>query len=223
MFLILSGITEIRNNCRDFPGIMGFGAVEEKGKFDQIYHLAAWTQAGDFCLYHAGEQWIINQQINTNVLWFWREHQPQAVLIAMGTGIAWIYSTIALLFPQIFPSSEFTDVYYDVTVVVTALVVLGLAMELKAKGRTSEAIKKLIGLRARTARVVREGREQDVPIEQVSVGDMILVRPGEKIPVDGAVTDGISSTHHGKEVGFCCEKCKAKFDADPAKFEKKIK
>ena len=58
-------------------------------KFDRIYHLAAWTKAGDFCLYHKGEQWIINQQINTNVLWFWREHQPQAVMIAMGTGCAY--------------------------------------------------------------------------------------------------------------------------------------
>jgi GDP-L-fucose synthase len=58
-------------------------------KFDRIYHLAAWTKAGDFCLHHKGEQWIINQQINTNVLWFWREFQPQAVLIAMGTGCAY--------------------------------------------------------------------------------------------------------------------------------------
>ena len=57
--------------------------------FDRIYHLAAWTKAGDFCLYHKGEQWIINQQINTNVLWFWREHQPQAVMIAAGTGCAY--------------------------------------------------------------------------------------------------------------------------------------
>lgn len=58
-------------------------------KFDRIYHLAAWTKAGDFCLYHKGEQWIINQQINTNVLWFWKEYQPQAVLIAMGTSCAY--------------------------------------------------------------------------------------------------------------------------------------
>ena len=58
-------------------------------KFDRIYHLAAWTKAGDFCLYHKGEQWIINQQINTNVLWFWKEFQPQAVLIAMGTSCAY--------------------------------------------------------------------------------------------------------------------------------------
>jgi len=60
-----------------------------KTKFDRIYHLAAWTKAGDFCLYHKGEQWIINQQINTNVLWFWREFQAEAIMIAMGTGCAY--------------------------------------------------------------------------------------------------------------------------------------
>jgi Cu+-exporting ATPase len=88
-------------------------------------------------------------------------------LIALGTGVAWIYSTIALLFPAMFPSREFADVYYDVTVVVIALVDLGLAMELKAKGRTSDAIKKLIGLQAKTARVLRDGRELDIPVEEV--------------------------------------------------------
>jgi Cu+-exporting ATPase len=93
-------------------------------------------------------------------------------LIALGTGVAWIYSTVALLFPQIFPSEVVTDVYYDVTVVVIALVDLGLAMELKAKGRTSEAIKKLIGLQAKTARVVRDGKELDIPVEEVLVGDV---------------------------------------------------
>jgi GDP-L-fucose synthase len=60
-----------------------------RAKFDRIYHLAAWTKAGDFCLYHKGEQWILNQQINTNVLWFWREYQPEAMMIAMGTGCAY--------------------------------------------------------------------------------------------------------------------------------------
>ena len=87
-------------------------------------------------------------------------------LIALGTGVAWIYSTIALLFPGMFPSREFADVYYDVTVVVIALVDLGLAMELKAKGRASEAIKKLIGLQAKTATVLRDGHELDIPKER---------------------------------------------------------
>lgn len=122
-------------------------------------------------------------------------------LIALGTGVAWIYSTIALLFPQLFPASEFTEVYYDVTVVVTALVVLGLAMELKAKGRTSEAIKKLIGLQAKTARVVREGREVDIPVEQVLVGDIVVVRPGEKIPVDGEIVEGASAVDESMVTG----------------------
>jgi Cu+-exporting ATPase len=122
-------------------------------------------------------------------------------LIALGTGVAWIYSTIALLFPQIFPASEFTEVYYDVTVVVTALVVLGLAMELRAKGRTSDAIKKLIGLQPRTARVVRDGKEVDVPVEEVLVGDLVVVRPGEKIPVDGEVVDGSSAVDESMVTG----------------------
>lgn len=122
-------------------------------------------------------------------------------LIAIGTGVAWIYSTIALLFPQIFPSEEMTDVYYDVTVVVTALVVLGLAMELKAKGRTSEAIKKLIGLQAKTARVIRDRHEVDIPVEEVLVNDIVVVRPGEKIPVDGVVFEGQSAVDESMITG----------------------
>ncbi|MBI4536394.1 MAG: heavy metal translocating P-type ATPase [candidate division NC10 bacterium] len=122
-------------------------------------------------------------------------------LIALGTGVAWIYSTIVLAFPGLFPSSEFLDVYYDVTVVVTALVVLGLAMELKAKGRTSDAIKKLIGLQAKTARVVRNGKEVDIPVEEVLVGDTVVVRPGEKIPVDGEVTEGSSAVDESMVTG----------------------
>jgi Cu+-exporting ATPase len=122
-------------------------------------------------------------------------------LIALGTGVAWIYSTIAMLFPQIFPSEEFTDVYYDVTVVVTALVVLGLAMEVKAKGRTSDAIRKLIGLQAKTARVVRDGKEVDIPVEEVLVNDIVVVRPGEKIPVDGEVFEGQSAVDESMITG----------------------
>jgi len=114
-------------------------------------------------------------------------------LIAIGTGTAWLYSTVALLAPQLFPSEAFTDVYYDVTVVVTALVVLGMAMEIKARGRTSEAIKKLIGLQPRTARVIRDGNETTVPVAEVRVGELIVVRPGERIPLDGAIVSGSSA------------------------------
>ena len=122
-------------------------------------------------------------------------------LIAFGTSLAWLYSTIAVLFPQIFPEAAMTEVYYDVTVVVTALVVLGLAMEIKAKGRTSEAIKKLIGLQAKTARVLRDGREADIPVEEVVVGDVVVVRPGEKIPVDGVVAGGSSAVDESMITG----------------------
>jgi Cu+-exporting ATPase len=135
----------------------------------------------------------------------WRALQHRSAnmhtLIALGTGVAWVYSTIALLFPRIFPSHALADVYYDVTVVVIALVDLGLAMELRAKGRTSEAIKKLIGLQAKTARVVRDGREVDVPVEEVLVGDLVVVRPGEKIPVDGEITEGATAVDESMVTG----------------------
>lgn len=122
-------------------------------------------------------------------------------LIAIGTGTAWIYSTVALLFPQLFPSETMTDVYYDVTVVVTALVVLGMAMEVKARGRTSEAIEKLIGLAPKTARVVRGGAEVEVPVDEVVVGDIVVVRPGAKIPVDGVVVEGASAVDESMITG----------------------
>ncbi len=122
-------------------------------------------------------------------------------LIAMGTGVAWVYSTVALLFPGLFPESKFTEVYYDVTVVVTALVVLGMAMEVKARGRSSEAIRKLIGLQPKTARVVRDSREVDIPVEEVVVGDIVVVRPGEKMPVDGEVVEGTSSVDESMITG----------------------
>ncbi|MFZ5991401.1 MAG: cation transporter, partial [Deinococcota bacterium] len=87
-------------------------------------------------------------------------------LIALGTSAAWIYSTIALLFPRLFPQGT-AEPFYDVTAVVTALVVLGQALEVRAKGQTSQAIKKLIGLQAKTARVLRQGREMEIPVEEV--------------------------------------------------------
>jgi len=122
-------------------------------------------------------------------------------LIAIGTGVAWLYSTIALAAPSLFPDEDLAEVYYDVSVVVTALVVLGLALEVKARGRSSEAIRKLIGLQAKTARVVRDDRELDVPIEAVVAGDLVVVRPGEKIPVDGEVVEGASAVDESMITG----------------------
>ncbi len=122
-------------------------------------------------------------------------------LIAIGISAAWLYSGVAVAVPQIFPSMNLAEVFYDVTAVVVALVNLGLALELKARGRTSEAIKKLIGLQAKTARVVRDGVEVDIPFEEVLVGDTVVVRPGEKIPVDGVVIDGNSSVDESMITG----------------------
>ena len=135
----------------------------------------------------------------------WRAVQSRQAnmhtLIALGTGVAWVYSTVALVAPGIFPNEKFTDVYYDVTVVVTALVVLGMALEVKARGRSSQAIKKLIGLQPKMARVVRDGVEVDLPVEQVVVGDIVVVRPGDKIPVDGVVVDGGSAVDESMITG----------------------
>jgi Cu+-exporting ATPase len=114
-------------------------------------------------------------------------------LIATGISAAWLYSTVAVLFPEIFPSEQLADVFFDVVFVVVALVVLGMALEIRAKGKSSEAIKKLIGLQAKTARVQRDGKELDIPIEEVVLDDIIIVRPGEKIPVDGILVNGSSS------------------------------
>jgi len=112
-------------------------------------------------------------------------------LIAVGTGAAFLYSSVATFWPALFPQG-LLNVYFDTTAVIIALILLGRFLEGRAKGRTSEAIKRLMGLQPKTARVIRDGQETDIPIAQVVVGDEILVRPGEKIPVDGLVTQGAS-------------------------------
>ncbi len=121
-------------------------------------------------------------------------------LIALGTGAAWLYSTVAVLFPNLFPEGT-SEPFYDVVAVVIALVVLGQALELRAKGRTSEAIKKLMGLQAKTARVIRDGHEADIPVEEVLAGDIVQVRPGEKVPVDGVIVEGSSAVDESMLTG----------------------
>ena len=123
------------------------------------------------------------------------------VLIAVGITAAWLYSTVAVAAPSIFPKASLAKEYYDVSAVVVALVTLGMALEVKAKGRSSEAIRKLVGLQAKTARVIRDGQELDVPVEEVVVGDVVAVRPGEKVPVDGVITEGESSIDEGMVTG----------------------
>ncbi|MFT5852213.1 MAG: Cu+-exporting ATPase, partial [Colwellia sp.] len=110
-------------------------------------------------------------------------------LIALGTGTAWIYSMVVVFFPMALPEMA-RHVYFEATAMIIGLIDLGLALEMKARGRTSEAIKRLIGLQEKTARVVRDNKEIDIAIEQVLFNDIVRVRPGEKISVDGIVVQG---------------------------------
>lgn len=119
-------------------------------------------------------------------------HATMDTLIALGMGAAWAYSALATFAPGLFPAGT-AEPFWDVIPVVIGLVVLGQALEMRARGRASEAVKRLIGLKPKTARVVRDGQEIDVPLMEVRVGDTLRVRPGEKIAVDGNVIDGHSS------------------------------
>jgi len=110
-------------------------------------------------------------------------------LIALGTGTAWIYSMVVVSVPDLLPQMA-RHVYFEATAMIIGLINLGLALEVKARGKTSEAIKRLIGLQAKTARAIRDGKDIDIPIEDVLLNDLIRVRPGEKISVDGLVVEG---------------------------------
>jgi Cu+-exporting ATPase len=123
-------------------------------------------------------------------------------LVAIGTTIAYVYSAFVTVFPAAVESAGIEPMpYFDVATIVIGLILLGRYFEAKAKMGTGEAIRKLMALQAKTARVVRDGKEIDIPIEQVIVGDLVRVRPGEKIPVDGAVVDGNSSVDESMVTG----------------------
>ncbi|MGH9545336.1 MAG: heavy metal translocating P-type ATPase [Terriglobales bacterium] len=127
-------------------------------------------------------------------------------LIAMGTGVAYLYSLVATVFPQMFPASfreagGTPGVYFEAAAAITALVLLGQVLELRARSRTGAAIRALLDLTPKTARILRDGREEDVPLEQVTPGDRLRVRPGEKIPVDGSVLEGTSGVDESMITG----------------------
>jgi Cu+-exporting ATPase len=134
-------------------------------------------------------------------------------LIAVGTGTAYLYSAAATVFPRFFLAGRpgtgagmggmemAPPVYYEAASVIIALVLLGRMLESRAKGRTSDAIRRLVGLQPKTARVVRAGAEADVPVEEVVPGDVVVVRPGEKVPVDGVVTEGASAVDESMLTG----------------------
>ncbi|HEY92705.1 MAG TPA: copper-translocating P-type ATPase [Dehalococcoidia bacterium] len=123
-------------------------------------------------------------------------------LIAVGTSAAYLYSMIAVLFPRLFTAGELEPhLYFDTSAMIITLILLGRFLEARARGQTSAAIKKLIGMQPKTALVIRDGEEGEVPIEDVQVGDLVLVRPGERVPVDGIIRLGYSSTDESMITG----------------------
>jgi Cu+-exporting ATPase len=132
-------------------------------------------------------------------------HANMFTLIALGVGAAYIYSVAGTLAPDLFPEGfrvhGVVEPYFDTAVVITILVLLGQVMELRARGRTSMALRQLLGMAPKTARVIRDGAEADIPLPHVQVGDLLRVRPGEKVPVDGVVTEGRSSVDESMVTG----------------------
>ncbi|WP_415887415.1 heavy metal translocating P-type ATPase [Neptuniibacter sp. QD37_6] len=134
----------------------------------------------------------------------WKSFQNHSAnmdtLIALGTGTAWVYSMVVVFAPDAVPLMA-RHVYFEATAMIIGLIDLGLALEIKARGRTSEAIKRLIGLQPKNARVIKDGEEIDIPIEDVALDDQLRIRPGEKIPVDGIVIEGSTSVDESMLTG----------------------
>ncbi|KTE18383.1 heavy metal translocating P-type ATPase [Sphingopyxis sp. H050] len=160
----------------------------------------------DFVMTRIGMQtsWLIQFALTTLILFgpglrFFQKGIPAILrgtpdmnsLVTLGTSAAWGYSLVATFAPHVLPSGT-ANVYYEAAAVIVALILLGRYLEAKAKGRTSEAIKRLVGLQAKTARVVRDGAALEVALADVRAGDIVQVRPGERVPVDGEVVDGSS-------------------------------
>ena len=160
----------------------------------------------EWVMTHIGHQqsWWLQAVLTTAVLFgpglrFFRKGVPALLrgapdmnaLVAMGTGAAWSYSMVALLAPGVLPEGT-VNVYFEAAAVIVTLILVGRLLEARARGRTSEAIRRLIRIQPRTARIMRDGSPHDVAIEEVVAGDLIQVRPGEKIPVDGEVSEGES-------------------------------
>ena len=136
-----------------------------------------------------------------------KTRQPNMfTLIALGIGAAWLYSVVATLVPQVFPAALRThggavEAYFDTAVTVTVLVILGQVLELRARGRTSSALRQLLDQAPRTARIIRNGEETDEPVAHIRLGDRLRVRPGEKIPADGVVVEGRSTVDESMLTG----------------------
>lgn len=170
-------------------------ALDEMLSFKFIPHgVSVWAQlilstpvifwAGGFFFIKAWES-VLNRSLN------------MFTLIAMGVGVAYFYSSAAVLFPHMFPASLVMDgkpsLYFEAAVVITVLVILGQHLEAKARAQTGQAIKALLGLAAKNAHRIKDGQEEEVSVEEIQKGDLLRVRPGEKIPLDGIIVEGKST------------------------------
>src|SRR5216117_3386360 len=148
--------------------------------------------AGDFFFTRAWRS-ILNRSLN------------MFTLIAVGVGAAYFYSAVAVIAPGIFPSSfrrhGEVDLYFEAAATITTLILLGQLIEAKARTRTGHAIKALLGLAAKTAHRVRDGQEQEIAVDEIQTGDVLRVRPGEKIPIDGVMIDGKSNVDESMITG----------------------
>jgi len=167
--------------------LMAYALITGEVNVNTTIERVAWLIVGILTfgvLYFSGKHFFVGAWKS-----FLNHSANMDTLIALGTGTAWLYSMVVVFFPAAVPEQA-RHVYFEATAIIIGLIDLGLALELKARGRTSEAIKRLIGLQAKTARVIRDDKELDIAIEQVLMDDVVRVRPGEKIPVDGDVIEG---------------------------------
>jgi Cu+-exporting ATPase len=185
--VLLIGHAEMLPGLRDWVGTMGPGSRR-----------ALWALSG---LLTIPILTFVGGRFFTGA---WRSFRNRTAdmdtLVALGTGAAWAYSTVAVAFPRLFPEGT-AQPFYEATAVVITLVVLGQALEARAKGKTTSALRRLMELRPPMARVVRDGVEEEVAAEQVRVGDTVVVRPGEKIAVDGRVAEGRSAVDESMLTG----------------------
>jgi Cu+-exporting ATPase len=184
-----------------FPGLMKTAPMFLQNFWLQLFLAAPVQFWAGFGFYRATLSSLKHRSANMDTL------------VAMGTTVAFGYSVFVTVLPSVVEKVGIEPMpYFDVSTIIIGLILLGRYFEAKAKAGTSEAIKKLIGLQAKTARVVRDGKEIDIPLGEVVVGDVVRVRPGEKIPVDGVIVDGESSVDESMVTGESIPADKAKGD-----------
>lgn len=190
--LVFSGLTGVLIMAGGMRGTLGFLPAWESSTYYVLFFLLATPVQfwGGWQFYRGAWTGLKHGYADMNTL------------IAVGTSVAYAYSVFATFFPSALQTfGPEVLVYYDTSAIIIALVLMGRLMEARAKGRASDAIKKLIGLQPKIARVEREGKELDIPVEQVIQDDIILVRSGEKIPVDGILVEGAATTDESMITG----------------------